>query len=146
ASVAPRGDINHLYVCTTRASIPSTLSGNHPTAWLPSITTKASMSLLAATTAGRSRTVPVDDCTAITATTSTPGLIAETSSSPGTATSSTPRSSCTIHGNTFEVNSTSSVSTFAPSGSAFAIGATAPETVPPTNTSVASAPTNRAND
>src|SRR6266536_1299096 len=110
------------------------------------MTSRAPISLLAATTAGRSSTTPVDDCTALTATRSIPGRIAATNSSPGTATTSTPRSSCTFHGNTFEVNSTVSVSTVAPSGSAAAIGTKAADTVLPTNTSAASAPTNRAND
>ncbi|MGW6282684.1 hypothetical protein [Kribbella sp. NPDC055071] len=44
------------------------------------------------------------------------------------------------------MNSTSSVSTVDPSGNAAAIGATAADTVLPTNTSAADAPTSRAND
>ena len=95
--------------------------------------------------AARSATSPVADWTALNATTSMVSSIASAYLATGAVTTCTPRSACTAHGKTFEVNSTSGTSTRAPSGIAAATSEIAAETVLPVKTSSAATPTSRPN-
>ena len=80
-----------------------------------------------------------------TATTSVVASIASASRSSGTTSTVTPRPACARNGNSSDTNSGSGASTRAPSGIAAATCAIRPETVAPTATRSASAPTSVAN-
>src|SRR4051812_20957485 len=75
---------------------------------------------------------PVEDWTALTATTSMLASTASASSSSATSLTVTPRSACARNGNSSDVNSGSAASTLAPSGTAAATCPISPETVAPT--------------
>src|ERR1044072_1813225 len=73
---------------------------------------------------------PVDDCTALTATTSTDASMASASRSSGTTSTVTPRSAWARNGNSSETNSGSGASPRAPSGIANATWGVSPHTAP----------------
>ena len=112
---------------------------------MASITVSAPWWRAAASIASRSATSPVEDWTALTATTSVRASIASASRASGTTSTVTPRSAWARNGNSSETNSGSGASTRAPSGSAAATWAISPETVAPTATRSTSACTSRAN-
>ncbi len=119
--------------------------GSQPHAWVASTTTRASFAAAASSTASRSTSSPVDDCTMLTATTSVRSSTESATSATGTHSTSIPRP-CARNGHRSEVNSGSAETTRAPSGSEAAISPTMLDVFAPIATHSVGTPTSRANE
>jgi hypothetical protein len=120
-------------------------TGSQPHACVASTTTRAPWAAAASIAVSRPVTSPVDDCTALTATTSVRSSIDSATRATGTHSTSMPRP-CAMNGHRSEVNSGSADTTRAPSGTDAAISPTMVEVLAPTATQSTGTPTMRANE
>jgi hypothetical protein len=119
--------------------------GSQPHAWVASTTTRAWCAAAASSTASRSTSSPVDDCTTLTATTSVRSSTAPATSATATHSTSMSRP-CARNGHRSEVNSGSAEMTRAPSGREAAISPIMLDVFAPMATQSVGTPTSRPND
>ena len=120
-------------------------TGSQPHACVASITTSASFAAAASTIASRSATSPVDDWTALTATTSVRWSIASATPATGAHSTSIPRC-CARNGHRSDVNSGWAETTRAPSGSEAATSPTMLDVFAPIAIHSTGTPTSRAKE
>jgi hypothetical protein len=134
-----------LYAWAATTSKRVTSSGSQLSACDASTTVSAPCWPAAAAMSSSAATAPLEDWTALKATTPVDASIVSASRSSGTNETRTPRASCARNGKISEVNSFSAATTRVPSGSAAATIPSSPETLAPIATSSTRAPVIKAN-